>query len=254
MVVHPFLDHPGPVAFAHRGGASTHPENTLAAFASAVGLGYRYLETDVHATADGVLVAFHDGRLDRVTDGSGAIADLPWAEVRQARVDGREPIPTLDELLDSFPQARLNLDPKDDRAVEPLVRALQRHAALDRVCVGSFSDERLRRLRADLAGLCTALGPREVARLRLGGPLGTVRPFAGHAAQVPPTIGGVPLVTAKFVSRAHSAGLHVHVWTIDDPVEMHRLLDLGVDGLMTDRPEALKQVLQDRGRWSGSGG
>jgi glycerophosphoryl diester phosphodiesterase len=252
--LHPFLDHPTTLAFAHRGGASDHPENTLPAFASAVAMGYRYLETDVHLTADGTLVAFHDDRLDRVTDGCGAIADLPWAEVRQARVDGREPIPTLDDLFEAFPGARLNIDPKHDRAVDPLAHAVRRHRATDRVCVASFSDDRLRRLRAALGGLCTALGPRQVARLRLGGPLGMARDFAGQAAQVPPTVGGVPLVTARFVARAHGAGLQVHVWTIDDPVEMHRLLDLDVDGLMTDRPAVLKQVLEDRGRWSDAGG
>jgi glycerophosphoryl diester phosphodiesterase len=245
---HPYLDHPGPLAFAHRGGAGEHPENTLPAFAAAVALGYRYLETDVHATADNRLVAFHDHRLDRVSDRVGVIGELDWAEVSRVRVGG-QPIPLLDELLDAFPQVRVNIDPKDDRAVEPLVETLRRHDALERVCVGSFSDDRLRRLRSALPGLCTALGPKEVIRLRAGGPL-AARPFSGMAAQVPHRIKGVPLLTAKLVARAHSAGLHVHVWTIDDPEEMAELLDMGVDGLMTDRPAILKAVLEDRGQWA----
>src|SRR5690242_6649092 len=120
----PFLDWPGPLAFAHRGGASEAPENTLPAFEHAIRLGFTYLETDVHATADGQLVAFHDDHLDRVTDASGAIASLPWSVVQRARVDGREPIPLLEDLLGAFPDARVNIDPKHDDAVEPLAEVL----------------------------------------------------------------------------------------------------------------------------------
>ncbi|MFD9130057.1 glycerophosphodiester phosphodiesterase, partial [Kitasatospora sp. NPDC059571] len=110
--MHPFLDHPGPLAFAHRGGDLGHPENSLAAFEAAVALGYRYLETDVHATRDGVLVAFHDSRLDRVTDATGAVAELPWDTVGRARIGGTEPVPLLEDLLGAFPAARFNIDVK----------------------------------------------------------------------------------------------------------------------------------------------
>jgi glycerophosphoryl diester phosphodiesterase len=247
----PFLDHPGPLAFAHRGGAGDWPENTMPAFEHAVRLGYRYLETDVHATADGVLLAFHDDHLDRVTDRTGEIAALPWAEVATARVDGREPIPLLEDLLGAFPDAMVNIDPKDDRAVEPLIAALRRCDAVERVCVGSFSDERIRRLRLRLgAGLCTSMGPRAVARLRLDALSGRVHPSPAGCVQVPVQARGVTVTNAAVVRAAHRAGLQVHVWTIDDPAEMHRLLDLGVDGLMTDRPAVLKEVLQARGQWS----
>lgn len=146
----PFLDHPGPLAFAHRGGASDAPENTLPAFARAVELGYRYVETDVHVTSDGVLLAFHDDVLDRVTDRTGVVADLPWDEVRAARVDGVEPIPLLEDLLGTWPDLRVNIDPKHDAAVDALADAIERTGAFDRVCVGSFSDRRLRRLRQRL--------------------------------------------------------------------------------------------------------
>jgi glycerophosphoryl diester phosphodiesterase len=250
---YPFLDWPGPIPFAHRGGASEAPENTMPAFEHAVSLGYRYVETDVHVTADGELLAFHDDRLDRVTDGTGVLAELPWARVREARVDGREPIPRFEDLLGAWPDLRINVDPKHDAAVEPLAEVLVRTGAVDRVCVGAFSDKRLDRLRSLVgSSLCTSMGPRQVARLvaaskRLPGAGRLTAP----CAQVPTEQGPLPLVTEAFVATAHRVGVQVHVWTIDDPAEMERLLDLGVDGIMTDRPQVLKDVLSARGAWHG---
>ena len=247
---HPFLDHDGPIAFAHRGGAGDWPENTMPAFAGAVDLGYRYVETDVHLTSDGKVLAFHDDRLDRVTDRTGVIEELTWDEVRQARVDGREPIPLLEELLRTWPDLRINIDPKHDAVVGPLAQELRRLDAVERVCVGSFSDRRIQQLR-DLLGpdLCTSLGPKGVAKLRAASfGLGRRHP-GGRCVQVPVTAGGVTLVDRRFIERAHRIGLDVHVWTIDDPQEMHRLLDLGVDGIMTDLPGVLRDVLLARDQW-----
>lgn len=245
-----FLDHPGPIPFAHRGGASEHPENTMAAFDHAVRLGYQYVETDVHTTADGALVAFHDSVLDRVTDRRGAISALKWAEVRSARVGG-EPIPLLEDILDAWPQLRVNIDPKHDASVMPLIEVLRRTDAFDRVCVGAFSERRLERFRRLTDGtVCTGMGVRAVARLRMAS-LGLPKDrFAGACAQVPARQGGVVLVDRRFVAGAHRRDLAVHVWTIDDAPEMTRLLDLGVDGIMTDRPAVLKEVLVARGQWS----
>ena len=248
----PFLDWPGPLPFAHRGGASEAPENTMPAFEHAVRLGYRYLETDAHVTADGVLVAFHDDRLDRVTDRTGVIAELPWSEVRQAKVDGREPIPLLEDLLAAWPDVRVNIDPKQDAVAEPLAAAIVRTGSVDRVCVGAFSDRRIATVRAIVGpALCTSMGPREVARL-----LAASRGLPGGGrlrspcAQVPTRQGRVPLVTSRLVDTAHRLGVQVHVWTIDDRDEMARLLDLGVDGIMTDRPQVLKDLLVERGEWA----
>jgi glycerophosphoryl diester phosphodiesterase len=247
----PYLAHP-PLAFAHRGGAGDWPENTMPAFEGAVALGYRHLETDAHLTRDGVLLAFHDESLDRVTDRTGVIADLPWSEVRHARVDGREPIPVLEDLLAAWPDVYVNIDPKHDRTVEPLADLIERLGAIDRVGVGSFSDRRIARLRARLGPrLCTSLGPAGIARLRtasFGVPAGR---FAASCVQVPPSTRGLPLVDERFVRAAHHHGLQVHVWTIDEADEMTRLLDLGVDGIMTDRPGVLKDVLLARGCWHG---
>lgn len=255
---YPFLDHPGPIAFAHRGGAGDQPENTMPAFEAAVRLGYRYLETDVHATADGVLLAFHDDRLDRVTDRAGIVAELTYAEVAQARVGGREPIPAFVDLLDAWPDIRVNVDVKADTAVGPLVAAIRRTGAIERVCVGSFSDERLGRVRAALGPrLCTSFGPRGVAAIRLAS-LGLgflarrLLDEAGACLQVPVRRGVVPIVDRRFVAAAHALDLPVHVWTIDERSEMERLLDLGVDGIMTDLPVVLRDVFSARGLWDGA--
>ncbi len=245
-----YLDHPGPIAFAHRGGASEHPENTMPAFEHAVGLGYRYLETDAHATADGVLVAFHDNVLDRVTDRKGVIAELSWETVSQARL-GDVGIPLMEELLTAWPDVRVNIDLKHEASVAPLVDMIDRTRAHDRVCVASFSGKRLDGFRRLTGGrVCTAISPVEIARLRLAGfglPSGR---FAGACAQVPVRQGPVPIVDRRFVESSSRRSLPVHAWTIDDATEMDRLLDLGVGGIMTDRPSVLKEVLVRRGQWS----
>ena len=252
-----YLDQATPIAFAHRGGAAAGFENTARAFARATDLGYRYLETDVHATADGVLVAFHDASLDGVTDGHGAIASLPWSEVAKVRVGGTEPIPRLDDLLRAVPHSRFNLEPKADGVVEPLVALLRQLDAVGRVCVTSFKGARVRRLHAALGPqLCTAAGPMTLARLRVAswvplGPLSRLlaRTSAG-CAQVPVRLRFLPIVDERFVHLAHRIGITVHVWTINDPAEMKRLLDLGVDGIMSDDLEQLKSVLESRGQWA----
>jgi glycerophosphoryl diester phosphodiesterase len=243
---HPFLDWNGPIPFAHRGGASDVPENTMPAFQYAVDLGYRYVETDVQVTSDGVLVAFHDNDLRRTCGRPGRISELPWSDVSTARVSGEAPIPLMEDLLGTWPELRINIDCKSDAAVDALVSCLRRTNSLDRVLLGSFSDARLRRLRKELGdGVCTSLGPVGVASLRFGRP----RHVEAMAAQVPVKQGPLTVTNRTFVERAHALGLAVHVWTIDDADEIRRLLDLGVDGIMTDRPEVLRTVFQERGLW-----
>ena len=223
----------------------------MPAFAGAVALGYRYVETDVHVTSDGILVAFHDDKLDRVTTHQGLIRERTWREVAEARVDGIEPVLRFDDLLTTFPLLRVNVDPKHASSVDPLIHMIETLGAIDRICIGSFSDARLRTLRGRLGpGLCTSMGPKEVARLRLDALSGRVHPSPSGCVQIPESFRGVTVTNAAVVRAAHRAGLQVHVWTVDDPAAMTRLLDLGVDGLMTDRPAALKEVLASRGQWA----
>ncbi|WP_081239782.1 glycerophosphodiester phosphodiesterase [Streptomyces viridosporus] len=248
---HPYLDHPGPIAFAHRGGAADGLENTARQFRRAVEAGYRYIETDVHATRDGRLVAFHDATLDRVTDGAGRIADLPWREVAHARVAGEEPVPLFEELLEAFPEVRWNVDVKAEPALLPFLELVGRTDAWDRICLGSFSEARVVRAQR-LAGprLATSYGTRGVLNLRLrswGLPVAVRR--SAVAAQVPEAQSGVRVVDHRFVRAAHARGLQVHVWTVNEPERMNRLLDLGVDGIMTDHIDTLRKVMEDRGIW-----
>ncbi|MFI0987247.1 glycerophosphodiester phosphodiesterase [Streptomyces exfoliatus] len=250
-VRHPYLDHPSPLPFAHRGGTANGLENTAAAFRRAAAAGYRYFETDVHTTADGALVAFHDATLDRVTDATGRIRDLPWEAVREARVAGKEPLPLFEDLLAEFPEVRWNVDLKAESALVPLVDLIRRTDAWDRVCVGSFTEARVARAQR-VAGprLATSYGVSGVLGLRLRsfGIPAAVRAGA-VAAQVPERQGGITVVDRRFLREAHARGLQVHVWTVNDPARMHSLLDLGVDGIMTDQLETLRSVLTERGAW-----
>jgi len=250
---YPYLEHGGLLAFAHRGGALEAPENTLKAFEYAAGLGYAYIETDAYATRDGVLVSFHDDRLDRVTTSKGKIEELTWDELKPARIDGKEPIPLMEELLSRWPQMRVNIDPKHDQAVAPLIELIRRMGVEDRVCIGSFSGKRIRQVQDAFDGrVCTSLGPAGVLKLKsasLGLPFGAMRE---GCAQVPVVANGVTVVTRRFVEAAEARNMQVHVWTIDDEAEMNRLIDIGVHGLMTDRPSLLKKVLVERKLWHGA--
>ncbi|MCD9152820.1 glycerophosphodiester phosphodiesterase family protein [Aeromicrobium duanguangcaii] len=245
----PYLEHPPPIAFAHRGGAKVEEnlgiENSLAAFSHAYELGYRYMETDVRCSRDGVVYACHDELLDRLLGTDDAIADLDSATIDRALLGDREPIVRFETLVEALPDARWNIDVKADDAVDATTDLVERLGILDRICLASFSHARLVRMRARHPGVVTSASSREVAQMVL-----TRRvPAAPLIFQVPVRHGHARIMTPGFLRRAHRAGKHVHVWTVDDPQEMHRLADLGVDGIMTDRTDLLKNVLLERGQW-----
>lgn len=249
-MVFPYLDHDGPAAFAHRGGNTTAPENTVASFAHSVDLGYQYLETDVHLTADGRLVAFHDPDLERLTGQPGSIGDYRWDEIETIELADGHRIPSLDELLTIFPRSHFNIDPKSDSTVWPLVEAIRDHGAIDRVGIGSFSDDRIDTM-IELLGprLCVSPGPQGVAAV-----LAEAHGYPGRrhrlygCLQIPRSKGPLRL-SAGLVRRVQSLGLEVHVWTINERASMHRLLDMGVDALMTDNTDLLKEVMVGRCEW-----
>lgn len=247
----------GPVAIAHRGSRLLWPENTMVAFQGAVSLGFRWLETDLHLASDGEVMCIHDDTVDRTTDGTGPVASLTRRELE--RLDaGRamtgfegagHGVPGLDEVLLSFPDVNLVVDLKQDRLEKPLLALLRRLGAADRVVVGSFSDRRLRRLRRIGGGnVLTSAGPLAVGVVRLLSTVGRV-PRVADALQIPERIGIVRLVDPRLVAGAKAAGMAVHVWTVNQPEDMHRLLEWGVTGIVTDRPDLLKQVMIEREVW-----
>lgn len=243
----------GPYAIAHRGGAGLAPENTIEAFTRSVSLGVRYLETDVQLTADGVLVAFHDERVDRVTNLRGRVDQLSWSTLRGATVGGAGSVLSLPDLLDAFPRMHFAIDLKTSAGIEPLVRVLKDSGSIERVCVAGAWDGWLAHLRAACGpGLRTALGWRSLTML-VGCAKAGVRPpvsvATGEFVHVPVSLGRVPLVADRLVRMAADLGVRVLVWTVDEPSLMHRLLDLGVDGVITDRPDLLREVLVQRGQW-----
>jgi glycerophosphoryl diester phosphodiesterase len=254
-----FLDHPGPIAFAHRGGALEAAENSWTSFRHARDLGFRYMETDVHATRDGVVVTVHDQDLARTAGRAGLVREMSWSALSAVRLSGSdEPVPRLDDALAAWPDVKWNIDAKHDSVVGPLIETIHRSGALERVCITSFSDRRLARIRRALGPkLCTGMGPVASTGLRLASivagrsPGGLSRRLTAFgAAQVPIRRGRMPLVDRRLIETARRLGIQVHVWTVDDAATMERLLDLGVDGIMTDRPSALKEVMVRRGVWA----
>ncbi|MCK6211325.1 glycerophosphodiester phosphodiesterase [Georgenia sp. EYE_87] len=244
--------HPGPWAFAHRGGMELAPENTLAAFDRAVGLGLTYLETDVRTTADGVPLAFHDRTLDRVTGLRGPVAARTWAEISRTRVLGTEPVLRLEDLLAAFPDACVTIDVKEERAVVPTIEAIRRTGSAARVCVAGGWDPWLAAIRrACGAALTTALGWRALTALIVAARTG-VRASSGVAtgsfAHVSLRYGRVPVLadprtTGRLVQMAADLGLGVVAWTVNDVPTIRRLADAGVAGIITDRPDVLRETL-----------
>lgn len=259
-------DRSWPINLAHRGASARAPENTLEAFRLAMEGGAGGLELDLHVTRDGEVVVIHDATVDRTTDGSGPVADMSLEELRRLDAGYRfSPnegqtfpyrgrgvrIPTLAEVYEEFPGVLVNADIKEARpgAEETVFRAILRAAAEERTLIASTDHAVIRRFRRVSGGrIPTAASRPEIAafyassRLRLEA---LMRPVY-DALQVPVEHRGIRLVTPRFVAAAHSRGARVDVWTINDAVEMRRLLDLGVDAVMTDRPEALADLLDER--------
>ncbi|HEY8515872.1 MAG TPA: glycerophosphodiester phosphodiesterase [Candidatus Binatia bacterium] len=260
-----YLDGPRPRLFAHRGGARIAPENTLAAFAAGLAAGADRLELDVHATRDGHVVVIHDPTVDRTTDGTGEVREMTLAELQRldagfhfAGPRGDFPyrargvcVPTLAQLLEAFPGVPLNIEIKQcEPAIEEAVLdVLDRFRARDQVLLAAEDASIMERIRAAAPDMLTSFSALDVlgfVTALQNGQIDTYQP-PGIALQIPPAFGDIELVTAESVAAAHRLGLEVHVWTIDEPDEMERLLDLGVDALMSDVPGLAAEVLRRRG-------
>lgn len=271
---HPYFAHsrPGragwPIALAHRG-ADVQRENTLTAVQRAVDAGFGYIEIDVRTTADGKVVVFHDETLDRITTGTGKLADATWAELTGVRVIGEkpggeefsEPLVLFEELLKLFPTTHFNVDLKDRASAAPMVEILRRQNAWDRVLIASFQDRHrwlfFNRLRSTDPTVASSGGMQTVAVLWLThrlGCFGTVvrqlrRKMPLHAVQVPLGQGPIRVVTKRFIDACHAQNIAVHVWVINDPPLAEHVLAMGVDGIVTDNGPGIAQVFSDRGAW-----
>jgi glycerophosphoryl diester phosphodiesterase len=258
--VKPYLTHEHPLRLAHRGSRVLWPENTMVAFQGAIDLGYRYLETDVHASRDGVVVLFHDAALHRLTDGRGKVWEWTWDVLQTLDAayhfdpEGGYPlrgtgvrIPTLEEAAATFPEALFNLDLKQRGIEERLAAEVERLGLADRVLIGSFHDGRIRRFRAVTKGrVATSAGPLEVSAALTAARLGRPVRTGADAFQVPERGGPLRVVGRRFIDAVHSGGAQVHVWTVNDLAAMRRLLDAGVDGIVTDRPDLLNEAVKGR--------
>lgn len=254
----PVAANPYPIVMAHRGGSDEAAENSVEAISRLVDIGIRYLETDVQLTADGQVVICHDETLDRTYGVPGKVADFTYDELLKYRNAAGEQMPRLADVLERFPTLYFNIDAKTNEVAEPLVQVLLESEAMGRSLIASFSEKRLEKVR-EIGGpeVTTSLGVKAIVNLMLAsetvsnaetwhvpGPRHHVR-----AAQVPERSRGIRVVSRRFVATAHTSGLAVHVWTVNDPDKMVKLLDMGVDGLITDRPAMAKELLEERGLW-----
>lgn len=262
MPAHPFTDNTGVLAIAHRGGRGLWPENTMYAFEQAARMGVDVLEFDVHRTRDGQMVVIHDDRVDRTTDGTGVVEDMNYPEL--ARLDagyrwtadygatfpfrGRSiGLATFEAVLSAFPGHRMNIELKTPgaEASEQFVALLRRYDRADRTLIASFNNESIDAIQSAFPDMAFAVTARNAFIFLLMHTLRVDFAFSPsqQALQIPPNLMGLTVVTPRLVRQAHAHNLDVHVWTINDPQEMKRLLDTGVDGIMTDYPDRLLNLL-----------
>jgi glycerophosphoryl diester phosphodiesterase len=266
-VLHPYFDLPRPISIAHRGCAGESPENTIAAFERALAQGASVLESDIHLTRDGVPILIHDPIIDRVTDASGSVADFSADELRRFDAgyhfspDGGQAypyrsrdvrIPSLEEAFRHFPDTRFNLELKAPGfgLIDATLELVAKHRREAITLLTAGDDGIMMQLRGRLGGLANpiAQGASEgdIQEFLRCAAAGSEPPPGPMALQIPPEFGGQPLVNASLIEFAHARGIQVHAWTINDPAEMHRLLDLGADGIITDFPGRLTEVIDDR--------
>jgi glycerophosphoryl diester phosphodiesterase len=236
---------------AHRGFAREAPENTLLAFAKALALGVTHIETDVHASLDGIAVISHDPDLSRLAGRDTTVNRLTMAELRRVELGHRQTFASLAEALDGFPDARFNIDVKSADAVGPTVNAIRSAGATSRVLVTSFSEKRRLATVRELPGVASSASATTFAAALVAGKLGlspAVRSILRDvdAVQIPERAAGMATITPQQLRMMHGAGVEVHVWTVNDVATMERLLDLGVDGLVTDRADLAMELVRRR--------
>lgn len=256
-------DLPRPLVIAHQGGEELWPSNTMFAFERAVDLGVDVLEMDLHITADGALVLIHDETVDRTTDGTGVVEQMTLAEVKALDAghywtdDGGQTFPfrgqgitiaTLEEVFQAFPDMPMNIEIKrvDNLPVaEPFCQMIRQHGKQDQILVASFHEDAMSEFRAACPEVATSASQNEVINFFVRHAVGLAASYSppAQAVQVPEYRSGIHILTPGFVNDAHSRGMDVHVWTVNEAADMQRMIDLGVDGIITDRPDILLELL-----------
>jgi len=243
MAIHPYLNQAGVAISAHRGGSEEAPENTLESFRYAIEVGSAYIETDVQLSADGIPYIFHDDDLSRLLNMDVTFNSLHSNQIEELKLFGSYQIPKLETALTQFPNALFQIDLKTDEVALPAMKVIESLNAFDRICIASFSSNRLQKVRKEFPETCFSMGPKEIFKLLLSSFGLYNKKVFGDCLQVPIYHYGIKLVTRRFVKYVQSIGLKIHVWTINDVKTMEKLIDLDVDGIITDRPKLLKEVL-----------
>ena len=243
MTIHPYLNQSGVSISAHRGGSEEAPENTLESFSYAIGLGSSYIETDVQLSADGIPYIFHDDDLSRLLNMEVKFNSLHSDQIEKLKLFESYQIPKLETALTQFPNALFQIDLKTDEVALPAMKVIENLNAFDRICIASFSSNRLQKVRKKFPDTCLSMGPKEILKLLLASFGLYNKTIYGDCLQVPIYHYGIKLVTRRFVKYVQSIGLKIHVWTINDENTMRKLIDLGVDGIITDKPKLLKKLL-----------
>ena len=241
--MHQYLNHKNYITLAHRGGSLETHENTLEGFNYAVKIGCNYIETDVQASKDEIPYIFHDDDLKRVAGIDKKFNDLNSYEIDKIRIFGDCKIPRLIDCLNAFSEIKFNIDLKTDEVMIPALKILSEQKTYDRVCIASFSDRRLAYTRQHYPKFCTSMGPSEIFKIKLMSLGLNVFNIEGDCVQVPIYKYGVKLVTKHFINFIHERGLKIHVWTINDSNVMDNLIELGVDGIITDKPSELNNLI-----------
>jgi len=243
MSMHPYLDVSGVAISAHRGGSMEAPENTIESFEYSIEIGSSYIETDVQLSSDGIPYIFHDDDLSRLFQKDIVFNSLHSDEINQLMLFDKYRIPTLESTLNKFPNTFFQIDVKTDEVVLPALEVIKKTNSIKNVCLASFSSKRLKQVHNLHPEICLSMGPFEVMKLLLASYNLYKKKVPGNCLQIPIYQYGIKLVTKRFINYVHSIGLKIHVWTINDEDTMLKLIDLGVDGIITDRPKTLKDLL-----------
>ena len=245
MEYHSYLQQPGISISAHRGGSLEAPENTLEAFRYSLDIGCQYIETDVQLSSDGIPYIFHDDDLERILGKNIAFSSMQSSEIDGLIIFQKYTIPTLEAALLEFPEALFQIDIKTDEVAMPALKVIQKCAAMNRICIASFNSDRLKRVADAYPEVCLSMGPKEVLKLLLASFKLYNKKIPVNCLQIPIYQYGLKLVTKRFVNYIQNQGLKIMVWTINDSKTMQSLIDMGVDGIITDRPSLLKKLISE---------